>query len=78
MILPSKNIPTDRALLSVSAWLYDELSLPKSISRLWDDLRKKWSQRPLAYQWFLLALDLLYTIDLIELRSDGLLWRRGA
>jgi hypothetical protein len=77
MILPSKNIPTDRALLSVSAWLYAELTYPKSISRLWDDLRRKWSQRPLAYQWFLLALDLLFTIDLIELGSHGLLRRRG-
>lgn len=76
MILPSKNISTDRALLSVSAWLYGELTFPKSISRLWDDLRKKWAQRPLAYQWFLLALDLLFVIDLVELRHDGLLGRR--
>jgi hypothetical protein len=77
MILPSKNIPTDRALLSVSAWLYAELTYPKSISRLWDDLRKRWANRPLAWQWFLLALDLLYLINAIELRSDGLIGRRS-
>ena len=76
MILPSKHVGTDRALLSIAAWLYSQLRRPTTISRLWDDLRKHWDERPLSYQWFVLAMDLLFVIGLIDIGSDGLIHRK--
>jgi hypothetical protein len=76
VILPSKHIPTDRALLSVAGWIFGVLARPMSVSRLWDELRNHWSERPLAYQWFLLSLDLLFLIGLVELDENGLVARR--
>jgi hypothetical protein len=76
VILPSKHITTERALLSVAGWIFSRLNRPMSVSRLWDDLRDYWSERPLAYQWFVLSMDLLFLMGLVELRDDGLVWRK--
>lgn len=80
MILPSKHLPQDRALLTVGGHLLMFLTRPKTVSALWEDLNKlDESQavisRKLSYDWFLLALDLLYILGAIELES-GLVSRK--
>ena len=80
MILPSKHLSQDRALLTVGARILQHLSRPKTISALWEDVpRQNADQRssapPLRYDGFVLALDLLFLIGAIELQ-DGLLFRR--
>ena len=81
MILPSKHLPQDRALLTVGAHVLTFLAHPKTVSALWEELNRPDSNLAAAmpiritYDWFLLVLDLLFTIGAIELES-GLVARR--
>jgi len=80
MILPSKHLSQDRALLTVSAHILQRLLEPKTVSGLWDECLRQddgtsKDTPPLHYDSFILALDLLFLIGTIEL-SEGLLARR--
>jgi hypothetical protein len=79
MILPSKHLSQDRALLSVGARILKHLSQPKTVSALWDEMllpvNEKRNVRALHYDGYVLALDLLFLIGAIKLQ-DGLLSRR--
>lgn len=80
MILPSKHIPQDKALLTVGAELLTRLDKPKTVSAIWEDVCKSASEihvdvTHLSYDWFILAIDLLFAIDAIEIH-EGLLKRR--
>lgn len=70
MILPTKHIRPDRALIGVGAEVLDLLEQPMTISRLWDELRGRRSvqapKAPLSYAWFVLSLDLLFIMGLID------------
>jgi hypothetical protein len=70
MILPTKHIRPDRALLAVGGELLGHLREPITVSRLWDELRDRRGrasgQAPINYDWFVLALDLLYMVGAIE------------
>lgn len=70
MILPTKHVRPDRALIGVGAEVLDILRRPMTISRLWDDLRGRRSlhssEAPIDYQWFVLSLDWLYMIGAID------------
>lgn len=68
MILPTKGLAVDRALLSIGAEVIRRLDRPKTISRLWEQLGKRKSSllEAVSYDWFLLALDLLYLLNAIE------------
>lgn len=82
MILPSKHLPADRALLTVGAHVLTFLARPKTVSALWEELNKhdvglSAMPRRITYDWFLLSLDLLYALGTIELES-GLVARRTA
>ena len=83
MILPSKHLPQDRALLTVGGHVLMFLAHPKTVSALWEELNRHEGDlsaarpRKITYDWFLLALDLLYALEAIELES-GLVARRAA
>jgi hypothetical protein len=64
----------EKALLTVGAELLKHLDHPKTVSSVWQDMRYAGS---VSYDWFILAIDLLYAIDAIEI-LDGLLMRRVA
>ena len=70
MILPTKHIKADRALLGVGGELLSLVHSGKTVSALWDDFRKKRQQYPnnaqLSYDWFILALDFLFIIGVIR------------
>jgi hypothetical protein len=74
MILPSKHLPQERALLTVGAMLLAGLDRPMTVSALWQEVQKA-PPAGLSFDWFVLALDLLYILDAIQLR-DGILVRR--
>jgi hypothetical protein len=76
MILPTKGLAVDRALLSIGGDVLRHLDRPKTISRLWDQMRSRQSSLldAIAYDWFLLAIDLLYMLEAIEF-EDGRLRR---
>lgn len=80
MILPGKHIPQDKALLTVGVELLTRLDKPKTVSAIWEDVCKSVSETHidvthLSYDWFILAIDLLFVIDAIEIH-EGLLKRR--
>lgn len=78
MILPTKHLPSDRALLTVGARVLSLLDEPRTVSSLWDRIRLKRELRdkraPMSYDWFVLALDLLFLMEAIDFR-DGVIRR---
>jgi hypothetical protein len=81
MILPSKHLPQERALLTIGAAILRHLSHPITVSALWEQMPRasvhQKTSPPLRYDAFVLALDLLFLIGVIEAR-DGLLVRRAS
>ncbi|AZP70731.1 hypothetical protein EJJ20_11630 [Pseudomonas poae] len=75
MILPSKHLSQERALLTVGAHVLTYLARPKTVSALWEELNRCDERltaappRRITYDWFLLALDLLFSLGAIELDS---------
>ena len=79
MILPTKHLSQDRALLTVGARLLACLSAPITVSALWDIVSKQCksddpAKPALRFDAYVLTLDLLFMIGAIELRN-GLLIR---
>jgi hypothetical protein len=75
MILPTKHLSEDRALLGVGAQILRLLNEPKTVSRLWDELKRqrlKTSGTTITYDWFVLALDLLYALQAVEIERGRL------
>ncbi len=76
MILPTKGLAVDRALASVGGDILRRLDRPKTVSRVWEEVSDRQSTllKAVSYDWFLLALDLLYLWAAIEF-SDGRIHR---
>lgn len=76
MILPTKHIRPERALLTVGADILACLSRPMTVSKVWDEVREQRGKlvgvAPINYDWFVLALDLLFMLKAVTFES-GLL-----
>jgi hypothetical protein len=77
VILPTKNITPDRALLTLAGQVFDRLGRPRTVSGVWDEFRQDKQSRSVAYTWFILAVDLLFLMQLVWLDQDGLLRRKS-
>ncbi len=68
MILPTKRLSQERALLVLGADILGLLDEPKTISRVWGELRqiRSQSESPITFDWFVLALDFLYLCNAID------------
>ncbi|HVB45659.1 MAG TPA: ABC-three component system middle component 6 [Streptosporangiaceae bacterium] len=73
MIMPSKSIREDLALLTVGAQILQQLDSPATVTSLWErvvSFRVNLnSPSALPFWWFALALDLLYSIGAVELNN---------
>jgi hypothetical protein len=71
MILPTKRLGPERAMITVGAEILGLLTEPKTVSVLWDELScimsERSSARTINYDWFILTLDLLYMLGSIEM-----------
>lgn len=68
MILPTKGIAPRQALISIGGEVIRLLTEDKTISRLWDDFKKDHAQGAEAtFDWFVLSLDLLFLLGVVEL-----------
>jgi hypothetical protein len=80
MILPTKHVRPDRALIGVGAEVLEILKGPMTMSRLWDEVRGRRSlhapNAPIDYQWFILSLDMLYAMGALDF-NRGLVRRIG-
>ncbi|WP_373292164.1 ABC-three component system middle component 6 [Streptomyces daqingensis] len=81
MITPTKGIPADRCLLAVGAQILMQLGEPRSVSQAWARLRawrlENGHYSPVSFEWFVLALDMLYSLGAVDLRRDLLVARRS-
>lgn len=77
MILPTKNISPDRALLTLAGKVFDSLTSPRTVSAVWNDFRTQQEARPVSYAFFILSLDLLFLMNLVLLDDTGLIRRRA-
>ena len=67
MILPTKHLSAERALLTVGSELLAHLRHPRTVSALWDMSRI--NSKHISYDWFVLSLDFLFMIGAVRL--DG-------
>lgn len=76
MILPTKHIRPERALLTVGADVLACLSKPMTVSKVWDQVREQRGEpvgvAPINYDWFVLSLDLLFMLEAVRF-ENGLL-----
>jgi hypothetical protein len=75
MILPTKHIPENEALIGVGATLLANLSAPMTVSGLWERLRLE--RNVGTFERFVLASNLLYLIGAIDIK-DGLVVRTSS
>jgi hypothetical protein len=73
MILPTKHIPLGHSLLGAGARLLEHLAVPRTVSSLWERVRR--TPEVGSFPRFILVLDLLYAMDAVEL-ADGFVRRR--
>jgi hypothetical protein len=74
MILPTKHISTQRSLLGLGATVLKHLTVPTTVTGLWDKIRSL--PEIGTYKRFILTLDLLFTINAIDY-AEGIIQRRG-
>jgi hypothetical protein len=72
MILPSKHISEDQALLGVGAVVLRQLDRPQTVTSLWDMVRD--DRLVGTFERFVLALDLLHITGVVNL-SHGMIQR---
>jgi hypothetical protein len=79
MILPGKHIRQDRAIISIGGDILSVLGDESTVSDVWDRVRTLREARenasPLPFDWFVLALSLLYAMSVIDL--EGIYLRRS-
>lgn len=68
MILPTKHISTQQALIGTGALILQELSRPISVSKLWENVRSQSAVD--TYERFVLTLDMLYIIGIITIEKN--------
>lgn len=72
MILPSKHISEENALIGVGAILLKEMHHPQTVTSLWEKVRGYSAVGP--YERFVLALDMLHITGVLTL-SQGMIVR---
>jgi hypothetical protein len=80
VIIPTKGIAPDRALLAVAAQILQQINEPTTVSQAWTRLRD-WREAndhrsPITFGWFALACDVLFSLGVVDLQ-DELLIRRS-
>lgn len=71
MILPNKYIKENEALIGVGTILLNLLSGEKALSDLWESVKE--IPNIGNYERFILGLDLLFILGLIEFRNNKLI-----
>lgn len=72
MLMPTKHIKTENALIGVGAEILTLLDRDKTASRLFNDLQEDRRDSELStihFDWFLLAVDFLFAVGAIRFES---------
>lgn len=74
MILPTKGIRSDRALVTQGAAILRLLDEAKTVSRLWEEYRRtRDGSKGVTFDWFVLSLDLLYILGVVDFERGRVL-----
>lgn len=65
MILPTKRMVGDKALLGLGARILRGLGRPQTVSHLWEAVGND-QRGSVPYDWFVLSLDLLFLLGTVE------------
>lgn len=81
MIAPTKGIAPHWSLLVVGAQILQILDQPMTVSQAWTRLQR-WRTAngcpvPVPFWWFVLSLDVLYALGVVELERELLTKRRA-
>lgn len=75
MLLPTKGVSAERAIITVGAEVLEQLQTPKSVTALWEQYsaleRQGGSSDRITFDWFSLALAYLFAINLVEWTPSG-------
>jgi hypothetical protein len=81
VITPTKHLSPDRSLVYVGAEILVLLDEPRTVSGLWHDIgpmrHSRGERTRLTFDWYVLALDLLFTLGAIDFRSGELSKRQS-
>jgi len=70
VILPTKHILPERALISVASEVFSLIEKRATVSSIWNELKDKHREMmrygEVPFDWFILSLDLLFVIGAIE------------
>jgi hypothetical protein len=78
MILPTKKLKPENSLIYLGGDLLALLDESKTVSRLWEEFQRKRIQDlklvscDIQFDWFILALDLLYLMGAIQFNAGRL------
>jgi hypothetical protein len=75
MILPSKHISEEQALVGVGAVLLQEMKQSQTVTSLWERVRLQPAVG--TFERFVLALDMMHMIGVVTV-TNGMLERTGA
>jgi hypothetical protein len=79
MLLPTKGIGSERALLTVGAALLSLLDSPTTVSGLWERFAHQEKSADtlgtITFDWFALALSMLFAVRAIAWNKSGQLVR---
>ena len=79
MILPTKGVPASKALITVGGDVLEILGDSSlSVSGLWlqhSEQRRNSGSTRISYDWFVLALDLLFALGAVQFTHLGLIRR---
>jgi len=72
MILPAKHLPQDRSLAGIGADILAQLDEDRTVSELWERVRsaRAVTASPLSFDWFVLALTMLYAISAVDFSGN--------
>jgi hypothetical protein len=80
MVVPTKGITPQRSLLAVGAQILLTLDRPLTVSQAWPTLQEwrriRGHHAPVPFWWFVLALDTLHALGVVELQEELLVARR--
>jgi len=81
MILPSKKLRPENSLIYIGGKVLKILGESRTVSSVWQELKQQshnQNTKPLkfTYDWFVLSLDLLFTMGALELH-EGRLYKRS-
>ena len=71
MIMPTKYLKEDKAIIGVGGILLQSIDNRKNLSNLWEDTKK--DHTDITFERFILALDFLYLLGLIKVEHNDIL-----